>query len=67
MLSKAVTNARTRHGYTTSGELASRCGVHRTTVSLAIRRGALRAKRVGNVHLIASKDAAAFISKYRLK
>ena len=66
MLSKAVHDARSRHGYVTATELASRCGVHRTTVAVAIRLGRLKCRQVGNVFLVAKSDADAFASKYKL-
>jgi excisionase family DNA binding protein len=65
MLSKAVHDARER-GYVTANELADRCGVHRTTVSLAIRHGKLRSIKVGNVCLVSKQDAEAFMKQYTL-
>jgi hypothetical protein len=65
MLSKAVANAQKR-GYATANDIAARSGVHRTTVALAIRQGRLKSRKVGNVFLVSSRDAAAFIAQYRL-
>lgn len=65
MLSKAVHEARDR-GYVTANDLATRCGVHRTTVSLAIRSGKLQFKKVGHVFLVAQRDADVFASQYQL-
>jgi hypothetical protein len=65
MLSKAVENAQ-KQGYATANDIAVRSGVHRTTVALAIRQGKLKSRKVGNVFLVSSRDAAAFIAKYRL-
>ena len=65
MLSKAVLEAR-EQGYVTANELAELCGVHRTTVSLAIRHGRLKSTRVGNVSLVSRKDADDFSSQYNI-
>ena len=65
MLSKAVLDAKGR-GYVTANDLADRCGVHRTTVSLAIRSGKLKSTKVGNVCLIAKQDADRFSSAYKI-
>ena len=63
MLSRAVQGARER-GYVTANELADQCGVHRTTVSLAIRHGKLKSTKIGNVWLIAPSDAEKFSNQY---
>lgn len=65
MLSKAVLEARER-GYVTANELADQCGVHRTTVSLAIRHGKLKSTKIGNVCLISQRDADAFSKQYTM-
>jgi len=65
MLSKAVHDAKER-GYVTANQLAKQCGVHRTTISLAIRHGKLRSMRVGNVCLIAREDADEFSKQYAI-
>ena len=65
MLSKAVHEAKER-GYVTANELADKCGVHRTTVSLAIRHGRLASKKVGNVSLISKEDAEDFCKQYTI-
>lgn len=66
MLSKAVHEAQQRYGYMTASTLAQKCGVHRTTVSEAIRLGKLKAMRIGNVSLISNRDAASFSAQYKL-
>ena len=63
MLSKAVHDAKER-GYVTANELADQCGVHRTTVSLAIRHGKLKSTKIGNVCLISPSDAEEFSKQY---
>ena len=63
MLSKAVHDAK-EIGYVTANELADQCGVHRTTVSLAIRHGKLKSTKIGNVWLIAPSDAEKFSNQY---
>jgi excisionase family DNA binding protein len=65
MLSKAVHDAKER-GYVTANELADKCGVHRTTVSLAIRHGKLRSTKIGNVCLVSKQDAEAFMKQYKI-
>jgi excisionase family DNA binding protein len=65
MLSKAVHDAKER-GYVTANELADKCGVHRTTVSLAMRHGKLKSTKIGNVCLVSKRDADEFMKQYTI-